>query len=299
MCLYPKKVVLYSFFDISGEIVKRLYFVKNSSSFDFDKWKISYSFAFDCKLLDVPCQKCVECLIDYSSEWSFRIMNECSLYKENCFITLTYSDNPISLNKRDLQLFLKRLRRKLEPLKIRYFACGEYGKKGKRPHYHIIIFGWIPKDLEFFFKDSVGAVIYKSSFLAKIWNKGFISVSHVDVNVAKYVSKYMQKLNDIPKGCSKPFLTMSLKPGIGYGFLENNIDISLLTDKVYIDGKYHKLPRYYLKVLEKMGFDLSDIKKNREVKSLLLKRSDNDLMARRISAKKKFGKLILDKRSKI
>lgn len=292
MCLYPKKVIIYSFIDVSGELCKRIYFIKNPGTFCFDNWLENYPFAFDCKIIDVPCSKCVECLIDKSSEWSYRIMNECSLYEKNCFITLTYADNPVSLNKRDLQLFLKRLRRHLEPLKFRFFACGEYGKKGKRPHYHLIVFNWQPDDLDYFFTDKAGVGIYKSDFLSKIWNKGFISVSFVDENVAKYVAKYMQKLNEIPKGCIKPFLTMSLKPGIGADYLINNISVAFSTDKIYLNGMYHKLPRYYLKLLEKYGYDLTCIKSNREMKAKLLSRSDDELVVRRLLAERKFGKSI-------
>jgi hypothetical protein len=30
---------------------------------------------------------------------------------------------------------MKRLRKKISPLKIRFFHCGEYGDKTRRPHY--------------------------------------------------------------------------------------------------------------------------------------------------------------------
>ena len=78
---------------------------------------------------------------------------EAKLHKENCFITLTYNNNNLpkykSLVKKELQDFFKRLRKKYGE-GIRYYACGEYGPKGKRPHYHAIIFGWKPKDLKYF-----------------------------------------------------------------------------------------------------------------------------------------------------
>lgn len=47
------------------------------------------------------------------------------------FVTLTYDEEHLppdgSLRKRDLQLYLKRLRRRLP---FRFFAAGEYGERG-------------------------------------------------------------------------------------------------------------------------------------------------------------------------
>ncbi len=92
--------------------------------------------------LDVPCGQCISCRLKKAREWSIRIMNECSYYEKNCFLTLTYDEEHLpssySISKRELQLFLKKLRKKC---KFRYFGSGEYGDKSMRPHYHIILFG--------------------------------------------------------------------------------------------------------------------------------------------------------------
>ena len=75
-------------------------------------------------------------------------MHEASLHERNCFLTLTFDDLHLpasgSVNVRDVQLFLKRFRKALtyRNMKIRFFACGEYGDKNLRPHYHLIIFGY-------------------------------------------------------------------------------------------------------------------------------------------------------------
>lgn len=59
------------------------------------------------------------------------------------FTTLTYDEQhcPPTLDRTHLAKFLKRIRRAAEPLRIRFFASGEYGEKNARPHYHAILYG--------------------------------------------------------------------------------------------------------------------------------------------------------------
>ena len=51
----------------------------------------------------------------------------------------------------DVQKFLKRLRKAYRG-KLRYFVAGEYGEQTARPHYHMILYGWQPTDLEHLYK---------------------------------------------------------------------------------------------------------------------------------------------------
>ena len=79
------------------------------------------------------------CRVSRSQQWAIRIVHEASQHEANCFLTLTYDGEHIpdsySVSVREVQLFMKRLRKKLgHP--VRYFACGEYGDHGHRPHYH-------------------------------------------------------------------------------------------------------------------------------------------------------------------
>lgn len=209
------------------------------------------------------CGKCLDCRMQKTTEWAFRIAMESSLYEKSCFVTLTYNDEHLpsdgKLNYRDVQLFLKRLRKKIG--KIRFFCCGEYGSQNGRPHYHIVLFGYVPDDLVYFFTDEQKDNIYLSDSLANLWTNGFVSVGiNLNLKTAKYCAKYMQKGNDA-------FLRMSLKPGIGYYAFDIK---SLETDKIYIDGKYIKIPRYFLNRLKKDNFlyesivnDLIENRKNR------------------------------------
>lgn len=198
--------------------------------------------------LIVPCGKCVECLKEYSEIWALRVSDEAKKYSRNCVITLTYNDeyNTGKVSKRDVQLFIKRLRKHLfgsEKGDLRYFACGEYGSKHSRPHYHIILFNYDFDDKVFWSKSVRNNIQYRSETLEKLWKFGFSTIGDLSYDTAKYCAKYLQKLD----GNDDSFLLMSRKPGLGNPFGDN---VDVRTDKVYIDGgKYKKIPRYYLSKL--------------------------------------------------
>lgn len=269
MCLYPIKVWRYHDFQ-TGEV--KMSFKRMS---DYDD------------IISLPCGKCVECLQSYSTEWAVRCMLEAKCHKDICMITLTYKESDNSVWRRDLQLFIKRLRERLD-VQIRYFGCGEYGKKGQRPHYHLIVFGWKPSDLTFFFERD-GHSVYLSNFVSDVWHSGnewkclqrkpgFISVEDVTFQTCKYTAKYLQKLNTLPDNVNPVFTCMSLKPAIGL----NGFDVkSFETDKVYLNGKQYSIPRYFRR---KFNVDLGyDYRKRR---GQLL---STTLISRRKLAKERFG----------
>lgn len=237
--------------------------------------------------IPVPCGKCVECLQQYSDVWSFRIIRESKLHKQSCMITLTYAQAPSTgVQKRDFQLFMKSLRKSIEPVRVRFFACGEYGSKGLRPHYHAIIFGWMPDDLEFFFVRN-GHSVYKSDKVSKIWKHGYISVEEVTIDSAKYCAKYLQKLQKLPVGLNPPFTLMSNRPGIGF----DEHDFSYLqTDKLYHHGRYISTPRYLLKKAEDYGAVIDDLKACRLDKAKMYTLQPQRRLRSLQRAKNRFGK---------
>lgn len=93
-----------------------------------------------------PCGRCYQCLNKLRSDWSLRLQFENEqhqgyhailTYKPSC---LPYTKNGLpTLKKRDVVLFMKRLRHHVPELK--YFVAGEYGSRTARPHYHAVIFG--------------------------------------------------------------------------------------------------------------------------------------------------------------
>lgn len=186
-----------------------------------------------------PCHKCIQCRLQYSTSWAWRIAREAQQYDYNVMVTLTYNDENMpadrSVSVREMQLFLKRLRFKIQPLQVRYFLCGEYGseKNTARPHYHVIIFGYVPEDIEYLGKSKRGHNMYRSSIIEHLWQKGFVSLEELNFRTARYVAKYLQK-QQCADGRTAPFVKMSLKPAIG---CVNLTPAEIETGYAYVDGQ--------------------------------------------------------------
>lgn len=188
----------------------------------------------------VPCGRCMACRISRARMWSLRIMHETRDHKDSCFVTLTYNDESLprkgSLVKEHCQLFFKRLRKALgRP--VRYFLGGEYGDIGRRPHYHVVLFGCSAHD---------------RAALEKAWPWGFVHIGNVTYDSACYVASYtLKKLSGARKaeyalrGVIPEFSLMSRRPGIGALYCSRNA--TFLKDNVCCvkDGHKVPLPRYY------------------------------------------------------
>jgi hypothetical protein len=150
------------------------------------------------KYMQIPCGQCIGCRLERSRQWAMRCVHEASQHEQNCFITLTYNAEHLpadgSLRKSDFQKFMKRLRKKIAPRKIKYYYCGEYGDKNNRPHYHALIFGYnFPDWVLLPHKSPSGHDLYTSPELEKLWGQGFVQIGDVTFESAGYVARYIMK----------------------------------------------------------------------------------------------------------
>ena len=204
--------------------------------------------------LSIPCGKCMGCRIRKSVEWALRCVHETQMYESNCFITLTYDDDHLpadgSLKKKHFQDFMKRLRQKVSPRKIRYFMCGEYGSELQRPHYHALIFNYDFPDKEPF-KYSNNSVLYTSSQLSELWPFGFVTIGEANYTTASYCARYTLKKifgDDADahyNGKTPEYCQMSLRPGLGYDYCIKYYDELKQNDSIVMNGREYPLPRYY------------------------------------------------------
>lgn len=150
-------------------------------------------------------------------------MLESMQHIDNSFVTLTYSDDKLpedfSLRPSDLQDFLKRLRRRIEPQRLRFFAVGEYGDTYGRPHYHAALFGY-PQCLGNALKVKGECQCGACSIVRETWGFGHIMVAELNIKTARYITGYVAKKytkadNPLLNGRHPEFARMSLRPGIG------------------------------------------------------------------------------------
>lgn len=193
--------------------------------------------------LHLPCGRCLGCRTANAKAWALRCQLELQDHKHATFTTLTYSEPPTCLVKRDLQLFLKRLRRNTaQP--VRFFAAGEYGEKNYRPHYHALLFGLSAE---------------QSAEVDKAWSLGFTKTVNITPAAIAYTAGYCAKkigcdttphqLIDPRTGetteWQPPFIQMSRKPGIGSPSLRSaRGQLASWRNYAVLNGTLMPVPRY-------------------------------------------------------
>lgn len=227
--------------------------------------------------LTLPCGQCIACRLAHSREWAIRCTHEMQMHEFNCWITLTYAEEYLpwsdegypTLSKRDVVLFLKRLRHAIKPRKFRYFGCGEYGEKHFRPHYHIMVFGYDFTDKKII-RTRGKFNVFESQLLQELWPFGHTVLAGASFESAAYTSRYCTKKINGPDAGQHyrdrvPEYSMSSnRPGIGATFFQRYSSDIIYKDEVVSRGGYSsKPPRYYDKLLGRMDPELLERNKQR------------------------------------
>lgn len=192
---------------------------------------------------EVPCGSCPVCRKRRAAHWAFRLGQEERICDSAHFVTLTYDTDhvPITRNgylnlcKRDVQLYMKKVRKRLPGKKVKYYCAGEYGEKNWRPHYHIIMFNAT--------EDSI----------IDAWDQGNVWIGKVEPASVAYTLKYICKVQRAGyrpgDDRQKEFSVMSKRLGANY--LSRDMLAWHLADvenRVYcnlFDGMKVSMPRYY------------------------------------------------------
>lgn len=197
------------------------------------------------------------------------------LYPSSWFVTFTYRDEDLpasrSLEYGDFQLMMKRLRKRVRGCgpgpegnyPLRFFCAGEYGSRRHRPHFHAIMFNLRTGDEQEMWNGS-----FRSSLMEDVWRKGGVQLDRVTPGSAAYVAGYAQKkvygrteaYEDVVNLATgelssrrKEFVVMSRRPGIGAWWYARFASDLWSQDVAVVDGKRHKVPRYYLEKFRREG----------------------------------------------
>lgn len=291
--------------------------------------------------LELPCGKCIGCRTDRATHWALRAEHEASRWEHNTFLTLTYDDDSLPPNGHlvaaHLRNFLKRLRKNADsprsrvdsdrsatrangtPIGIRYLACGEYGDRTGRPHYHAVLFNCGFSDAEPLGGQSDTRKLFTSETVGSCWTDpktgrpyGNHSIGDATGAAAAYVAQYTLKKQYIPREWGpdrragywedewvdpetgeyfpprfiekpQPFLRMSLRPAIGYTWLQK-YSSDLTHGYIVANGRRHGIPRYYKDKLTEVNSEAAELAEYLTQRRKIQNPTDNNEPARRIAA---------------
>lgn len=205
-----------------------------------------------------PCGQCLACTIKRRREWVSRLYLEFCVNDKAIYVTLTYDEDNIPvdrcLDKRHLQLFFKRLRKSLPQRRIRYYACGEYGEKTKRPHYHAIIYGIS------YYEAPLSELV---EYFKRVWKLGGVYLGYVSHDSISYVAGYVTKKQADRRDDSvvPEFSVMSRRPAIGAPAIPYIVETlkkiggNDLPPYIRIGGKKYVIPKYLRNKLYEILYD--------------------------------------------
>lgn len=134
----------------------------------------------------VRCKQCLPCRIQNQRQLVLRCLLENQSALSAQFLTLTFSDDPGLGSYKPFQMFMNRLRswntRASNELPIRYLACGEYGGRTGRFHFHALV--W----------NSYEAT--SRTWQEQLWPQGFVHIGQVTPSSINYTVRYTLKFHD-------------------------------------------------------------------------------------------------------
>jgi len=166
-----------------------------------------------------------------------------------------------------MQLYIKKVRKALHPIKIKYIYCGEYGEKRMRPHYHMLMWS-----------EEVNLRKYENIIREK-WENGINHIDDKEItdNAVQYIIGYVKKKIGSRYGGNKKYIEngrvapyFRTSQGIGKKYLEENIEDITNNPKFRYRKMIIGIPRYYIKLIKKKeGINFKSyniIRENNEIK---------------------------------
>lgn len=164
---------------------------------------------------------------------------------------------------------------------IRFMACGEYGDKNERPHFHVIVFGcpFPPGELQVYKTNFQGDVYYTSDVINRLWKNGYCVIAENSWETIAYVARYVMKkvsgkgsfIYDL-KGICPEFFRMSRRPGIARKYFDEHGSLIYETDHIVVPGKNGAkslpVPKYFDRLFVELFPDSNLLQTVKEKRSL-------------------------------
>ena len=223
------------------------------------------------------------------------------------FYNELYKQNGVT--EEDKKRYSKRKKELMEPYQVSYFMCGEYGKLNGRPHYHAIIYGYEPKDMELWTVRN-GERYYISEEIRKLWSVGYHVIGTVTFQSAAYVARYLMKkqygdsalhyyaaidydTGEIMATRVPEYAKMSLNPALGKKWIHKYYKEAYNNDFVTLDGNKFTLPRYYDKFMKE--FDEEKYNEIKEKRTETIVNNQEDQTYERLVVREKVQQLKLER----
>lgn len=208
----------------------------------------------DLPKMELPCGHCLYCVAVKQRVWAIRMYHESQMHRQSAFVTWTYDEQsvPDGLVYEHFQKMFKRLRKAIEPEKLRFLSVGELGEKSRRPHWHAALYG-----LDFANKGFRGDVleavkdhgrnsteVWEHPVLTDSWKMGGVRVGSLAMESCMYMAGYCLKKTGA--NAAEFSRHQSNRPGIGHTWLDAYYDDIVRTGFI-VFGK-QKLPvppRYF------------------------------------------------------
>nr|QJB19253.1 MAG: replication initiator protein [Microvirus sp.] len=280
----------------------------------------------------LPCGRCIGCRMEKARQWGLRCMNEAKCWPSNYYVTMTYNSEYMppggSVSLRDVQLFMKRLRKHFNSNKdnpVRFFLGAEYGEDNRRPHYHALLFNVQFDDLRLHGYNGRGEPLYTSATMSRLWGDdmgtfGFVTLGAVTFESAVYCAKYALKQIKLSEHSTeaarqewekryvvydadgivyerdREFAVMSRRPGIGAPYYEKYGQEIRNHDNMVVNGRTVRPPRYYDTKSDAIDPDrFAAVKKDRKRLAVL---SKPDNTPERLEVKEKLAEIAASKQER-
>jgi len=162
------------------------------------------------------------------------------------------------LHYRDIQLFMKRLRRYEKyhnnNTGLKFYAAGEHGGKKGRPHFHMILYNASPaliRTFKFRGFSKKNKEIYKSKEMEDIWSLGFVDGSiNLSDDAMFYTVGYTLKKQENAMGDEVGHGSAKL----GWNYISKYMESIINNGYIINDGRRYSIPACYLNLYKRLEF---------------------------------------------